>query len=106
MKILNEDLAEDNVFLRRFKREAQTLSRLQHPNIVRFYGLEEDGDLAFLLMDYIEGSTLRKEIHRLKGQPFPVQRILEIMRPVCSALHYAHQSGFVHCDVKPANIMI
>ena len=106
MKILNEDLAEDNVFLRRFKREAQTLARLQHPNIVRFYGLEEDGDLAFLLMDYIEGSTLRKEIHRLKGQPFPVQRILEIMRPVCSALHYAHQSGFVHCDVKPANIMI
>ncbi len=105
MKVLHEDLAEDNVFLRRFKREAQTLERLQHPNIVRFYGLEEDGDLAFLLMDYIEGSTLRKEIHRLKA-PFPTQRILEIMRPVCSALHYAHQSGFVHCDVKPANIMI
>ena len=106
MKVLHEDLAEDNVFLRRFKREAQTLARLQHPNIVRFYGLEEDGDLAFLLMDYIEGTTLRKEIHRLNGQPFLMQRILEIMRPVCSALHYAHQSGFVHCDVKPANIMI
>jgi serine/threonine-protein kinase len=105
MKFLRDDLAEDRIFLRRFKREAQTLSKLQHPNIVRFYGLKQDDDLAFMLMDFVEGSTLRKEIFRAK-RPFSPQRVLEIMRPVCSALHYAHQMGMVHCDAKPGNIMI
>lgn len=105
MKILLADLAEDKVFLRRFRREASTLARLEHPYIVRFYGLEQDDDLAFMMMDYVEGTTLRKEIFRAKG-PLSRQRVLEIMQPVCSALHYAHQMGMVHCDVKPANIMI
>jgi len=105
MKVLHSDLAEDKVFLRRFRREAQTLAKLQHPNIVRFYSMEQDGDMVFILMDYIEGITLRKEIFQAK-QPFTYQRILEIMTPVCSALFYAHKSGFVHCDIKPANIMI
>jgi eukaryotic-like serine/threonine-protein kinase len=105
MKVLHADLAEDKVFLRRFKREAQTLAKLQHPNIVRFYGLEQDDDIAFILMDYVEGSTLRKEIFRA-ATSIPVERVLEVMKPVCSALHYAHQSGVVHADIKPANIMI
>jgi len=105
MKVLYADLAEDKVFLRRFKREAQTLAKLQHPNIVRFYGLEQTDDLTFILMDYVEGTTLRKEIYRAK-EPLSPPRVLEVMQPVCSALHYAHQSGIVHCDIKPANIMI
>ena len=105
MKILHANLAEDIVFLRRFKREAQTLSKLQHPNIVRFYGTEQDGDLVYMLMDYVEGTTLRKEIFQAKG-PLAMEWILEIMKSVCAALDYAHKSGFVHCDAKPANIMI
>ena len=52
MKLLREDMAEDKVFLRRFKREAQTLAQLQHPHIVTFYGLEQEGPLAFMLLDY------------------------------------------------------
>jgi len=105
MKLLREDFAEDEVFLRRFRREAKALAILQHPHIVRFYGLEQDGPLAFILMDFVEGSPLRREIFT-SVQGFTNGRILEIMRPVCSALHYAHTNGVVHCDVKPANIMI
>jgi serine/threonine protein kinase len=105
LKMLREELAEDVVFLRRFKREAQTLARLQHPYIVRFYGLEQTERQAFILMDYVEGTTLRKEIFR-QQTPFPLERIVEISRAVCSALSYAHNQGLVHCDIKPANIML
>jgi serine/threonine protein kinase len=105
MKVLREDLAEDKIFLRRFRREAQTLSRLQHPHIVRYYGLEQEGLLAFILMDFITGSSLRREIFETT-QPLSSKRTIEIMRPVCAALHYAHSLGYVHCDVKPGNILI
>ncbi len=105
MKLLKEELAEDRVGLRRFKKEAQNLSRLQHPNIVRYYGLEQDGALAFILMDFVEGKSLRREIFDA-DRPLTWKRILEVMQAVCSALHYAHQKDMVHCDMKPANIMI
>jgi serine/threonine-protein kinase len=105
MKVLHADLAEDKVFLRRFAREAETLSALQHPHIVRFYGLEQEGRLTFMLMDYVEGTTLRGQIFD-SSQPFTVEQVLQIVKPVCSALHYAHQMGRVHCDIKPANIMV
>jgi len=105
MKVLREDLAEDKIFLRRFQREAQTLSRLQHPNIVRFYGIEQEGALAYLLLDFVDGEPLRRKIFET-GEPFTEITILEILRPICSALHYAHLEGFVHCDLKPGNVMI
>lgn len=105
MKALHEDLALDRVFLRRFKREAMALERLQHPNIVRFYGLEEINGQAFILMDFIDGLTLRKEIF-LNRRGMRPERILALLRPVCAALHFAHQMGIMHCDLKPANIMI
>lgn len=105
MKVLHADLAEDRVFLRRFAREAETLSALQHPHIVRFYGLEQDGQLTFMLMDYVEGTTLRGQIFDTQ-KPFTVEQVLKIIRPVCSALYYAHKMGRVHCDIKPANIMV
>lgn len=105
MKVLREDLAQDKIFLRRFEREAQTLAKLQHRSIVRFYGLERDDLLVFLLMDYIEGTSLREEIFRANS-PFFVGKVLEVLRPVCAAMHYAHQMGIVHCDLKPGNILI
>jgi serine/threonine-protein kinase len=105
MKLLREDLAMDTIFLRRFRREAQALAQLQHPHIVRFYGLEEDDLLAFILMDFVEGTTLQQQI-RAARQPLPLGRVLEVLRPVCSALHYAHQQGMIHCDIKPSNVMI
>ena len=105
MKVLFEDLAIDRVFMRRFKREADTLAKLQHPNIVRFYGLEQDGPNAFILMDFIEGRNLKRAIFDAGG-PMPQQEIRFIMRSVCGALQFAHSEGLAHCDIKPANIMI
>jgi len=106
MKVLLEDLALDRVFIRRFTREAQTLAKLQHPNIVRFYGFKKEDRLAFILMDYIEGETLKHFIHDADGKSMPYGQIRVITRAICGALHYAHGQGLVHCDIKPANIMI
>jgi serine/threonine protein kinase len=105
MKLLREDLAMDTIFLRRFRREAQALAQLQHPHIVRFYGLEEDDLLAFILMDFVDGTTLQQEI-RSARQPLPLGHVVNVMRPVCSALHFAHRQGMIHCDMKPSNIML
>lgn len=105
LKVLNEDLAGDYVFLRRFAREAQALARLDHPHIVRFFGFEETPDQAFLVMDYIEGVTLRRELKRL-GRPMTLAETLAVLQPVCGALDYAHTLGVIHCDIKPANIFI
>jgi serine/threonine protein kinase len=105
VKVLHEDLAFDRIFMRRFKREADTLAKLQHPNIVRFYRLEVEGHRAFMLLDYIEGETLHARLFKL-GRPMTMVEIMEVMQPVIAALHYAHSHGIVHCDVKPANVML
>ena len=105
VKLLNADLADDFVFMRRFSEEAQTLERLKHPHIVRFLGFEEARGLAFMVMEYIQGRTLRRYM-RLLGRPFRPGEMLRILQPVCSALHYAHQMGIYHCDVKPANVFL
>lgn len=106
LKLLRDDLAQDPVFMRRFRREAHNLAQLQHPNIVRFYGLEEDDLKAFILMEYIEGPTLREEIRRSDSGGMSQERIQSVMKDVCSALHYAHAKGLVHCDIKSGNILI
>jgi serine/threonine protein kinase len=105
MKILHESLAEDTVFLRRFRREATNLAKLRHPNIVRFYDWGEADELVFMLMEYVPGITLSKAIKR-NGAPFSPNQALGIIQPVCSALHYAHEQGLAHCDIKPSNIML
>jgi eukaryotic-like serine/threonine-protein kinase len=106
IKVLREDLAQDKIFLRRFQREAHTLERLQHPNIVRFYGLGQDKKLIFLLMDFINGHTLQSLIFEKPNELIEGQLISQVTRSVCAALHYAHQMGLVHCDIKPGNIMV
>ena len=106
MKVLLEDLALDRVFIRRFTREANTLAKLQHPNIVRFYDLKKEGRIVFILMDYIEGATLKHLIHDAEGSAMLDGQIRVIMGDVCRALHYAHSQNLTHCDIKPANIMI
>lgn len=105
LKFLRDDLAEDRVFLRRFRREAQVLEQLQHPNIMAYYGFEESGDMAFIVVEYVGGETLRRKLRRLKS-PLTIGQALSILKPICEALEYAHSLDIYHCDIKPANIMI
>jgi serine/threonine protein kinase/WD40 repeat protein len=106
VKVMREDLAEDLEFLRRFKREAKALAHLAHANVVRFYGFERAGRLAFIVMDYVEGTTLRGRILDMEGTPLPLDEAVSVARQVCAALHYAHTENVLHRDVKPGNIMI
>lgn len=105
LKFLREDLAEDRAFVRRFRREAQVLEKLRHPNIVRYYGFEEMEGQAFLVMEFIRGVSLRRYLHEL-GRPLTVGEAVTVLEPVCKALHYAHAEGVLHCDVKPGNILL
>ena len=105
LKVLRADLAEDREFDRRFRREAQALARLAHRNIVRVYSFEREGRLAYIVMDYVEGITLRTRLFDADG-PLPISEFLSILQQIVGALHYAHSQKVLHRDVKPGNIMI
>ena len=105
LKFLRDDLAEDRIFRRRFRREAKVLEQLRHPNIIAYHSFEESGDLAFIVAEHIDGESLRRKLRRLRT-PLTVGQALWVLGPVCEALEYAHGMGAYHCDIKPANIMI
>jgi len=105
VKVLRPDLVHNPRFFQQFAKEAELLRRLEHPNIVRLYEFERQGDITFLVMDWVDGNDLRQTISQRK-RPYPPQQAAEILGPVCSAMHYAHQNGVFHCDVKPANILL
>lgn len=88
-----------------FAKEAELLSELKHPNIVRLYEFDRDGDIVYIVMDWVEGENVRQVVVK-KKQPLPLTEVARILDPVCSALNFAHQSNVYHCDVKPANIML
>lgn len=88
----------------RFRTEARSAARLQHPNIVSVYDSDRDGDIAFLVMEYVEGDDLKH--HLDKGEIYSLQQTLGIMADLLSALHYAHQQKVLHRDIKPANLLV
>ena len=103
IKVLPTDLAQDENFVGRFRSEAQTAARLDHPGIIPIYSVESDDDLHYFIMKYVQGRSL-EDIIEAGRLPFDaVQRIL--WESAC-ALGHAHQRGVVHRDVKPANIMV
>jgi len=105
VKVLRRDLADNARFFQMFAKEAELLRKLEHPNIVRLYEFDKDGELAFIVMDWIDGSDLRRVIGE-RRRPFSLDEVAYILQPVCSALNYAHENGVYHCDVKPANILL
>jgi serine/threonine-protein kinase len=109
IKVLRADLARDQTFLTRFRREAQAAAGLNHPAIVAVYDTGEDGGgidgaLPYIVMEYVEGRTLR-DVLKSEGR-LPVRRAMEVVAEICGALDFSHRNGIVHRDIKPANVMI
>ena len=88
----------------RFRTEARSAARLQHPNIVSVYDSDRDGDVAFLVMEYIQGDDLKH--HLDAGERYSLEQSLRMVDDLLSALDYAHRHGIVHRDIKPANLLI
>ncbi len=104
IKLLPPDLARQVALRERFLTEARTAAGLSHPNIVPIYSVEEDGDLVFFVMGYIDGETLKE---RVEGSgPLTPRFVMKLLQEIAWALGYAHQCGVVHRDVKPDNILI
>ncbi len=104
VKIMHEGLGDDLDFARRFDREARAAARLSHPNIVAVFDQGEDDGMPYIVMEYVEGRTLRQVISQ--RAPLSPNEALDLIEPVVRALAAAHEVGLVHCDVKPENVLI
>ncbi len=110
LKFLPEELTRDPLSLRRFEREAQTASSLNHANLCTIHAIEEYEGLPFIVMELLEGETLRDRLAASSGgteaKPLPLRAVLEISGQICKGLEAAHRKGIIHRDIKPANIFL
>ncbi len=104
VKVLPPTKAEDPVSLGRFYREARVASGLEHPNVVRTHDIDQDGPLHFLVMEYVDGTSLLDIVKRFG--PLSIPRACHYIRQACMGLQYAHSAGMIHRDIKPGNIMV
>lgn len=107
IKVISPHLARDPRIQERFKREALILAKLNHPNIVQLYDYwarPEEG--LFLIMEYVEGISLDRYIHRVLRGPLPPKQAINIFLQVLDAFQYAHDNGVIHRDIKPSNILL
>lgn len=104
VKMLRSEFTSDEDFVKRFRREAQAVASLSHPNIVSIYDVGQEDKVHYLVMEYVEGDNL-KNLIREQGL-VPVDRAVEIARQISDALQHAHENNIVHRDIKPQNILI
>jgi len=108
IKVLRNDLIEEQDLLERFQREARMVASLRHPNIVQVFDFNIQDDIYYMVMELLEGDSLRARLnnYRSQGERMPLPEVLAISNDVLNALGYAHSQGMIHRDIKPANIML
>src|SRR5512136_26496 len=108
VKVLRSDLVEEAEFLARFQREARAVAALRHPNIVQIFDFDVQNDLYYMVMELLEGDTLKAYMNSLRvhGERLPLGETVRIFTDVLAGLAYAHGEGIIHRDLKPANIML
>ncbi|MCC6738888.1 MAG: protein kinase, partial [Planctomycetia bacterium] len=103
IKILPKEFSRDRQFVGRFHREAESVAKLNHPNIIQIIDKGEDKGTCYFVMEYVKGQSLSA---KLADKGVTMKELVEVAVQVCSALHYAHEQGVVHRDIKPANILL
>lgn len=106
VKMMHETFTSDSGFLKRFQQEAHAAANLAHPNIVTVHDIGQDEYKHFIVMEFVEGKTLKEIIRSYKGDPMPISRALDLIIQVCNGIGYAHRANLVHCDVKPQNMIV
>lgn len=104
VKVLRLDFVNDDLFIKRFRREAQAATSLNHENIVTIYDVGEDDGIYYMVMEYVRGCTLKQYIQQ--HAPLPIQEALRMMDELTGAIAHAHQNGVIHRDIKPQNILV
>lgn len=107
VKLMHGYLAEDEDFVTRFQREAKAIAALHHPHIVQVHDFDIEGDMYYMVQEYVEGGTLKSRLRQAnqRNALFSIQETVRILTAICDAVEYAHQRGRVHRDIKPDNIM-
>ena len=108
VKLIHSHLSRDAEFIRRFEVEATVVAGLRHPNIVQVYDFAHEGDLYYMVLEYVVGETLQGKLARLSpdGRKLPVEEVIRLTLKICAAIDYAHKNSLIHRDIKPANIII
>ncbi|PUA40401.1 Stk1 family PASTA domain-containing Ser/Thr kinase [Paenibacillus elgii] len=104
VKVLRQQYVHDEEFIQRFRREAQAAASLSHPNVVSIYDVGQEEDIHYIVMEYIEGTTLNELIK--EKAPLQVEEAVHVASQICDALDHAHHNQIIHRDIKPHNILI